>query len=124
MNSRVIIAVVTVAVLSMVQSHPPPVFLQGDSKICTLNNVGVVPNGGVKFPVYQKVCRQVIPTLGDPISDEDEDRKSRKANPRALKDEAAASEQVRRAIMSQQLQDEAPETTTDINNEFEFPEET
>lgn len=99
MNSKVVIAFATVVVLSTVQSISPPVFLQGDSKICTLNTVGVIPNGNVKYPVYQKVCRQVIPTLGDPISDDDEG--TRKANPKALKDKPVTSEQVRRAIMAQ-----------------------
>lgn len=104
MNRKIVIAFVTVVVLSAVHSISPPIFLQGDSKICTLNNIGVIPNGNVKYPVYQKVCRQVIPTLGDPIADEDDG--TRKANPKAVKDKAASSEQVRRAIMSQQDEDE------------------
>lgn len=118
MNSKVVIAFATVVVLSTVQSISPPVFLQGDSKICTLNTVGVIPNGNVKYPVYQKVCRQVIPTLGDPISEEDEG--TRKANPKALKDEAASSEKVRRAIMAQQIWDEGElDDEEEMNDEVE-----
>lgn len=107
MNCRLIVVVVTAVVLSTVHSQSPPVFLERGSKICTLNAVGIIPNGNLKHPVYQKVCRQVIPVLGDQISDEEEDKQSRKNAPGALKDdEAAASEQVRRAIMGQLAQDE------------------
>lgn len=67
------------------------VFLAGGgSKICTLNNVGSLPaanNPSVKYPVYQKVCRAVVPTaLGDQIDDEEEEI-------------PAASRQLRRAII-------------------------
>jgi Na+/H+ antiporter NhaB len=74
-----------------------PVFLSaGGSTICTLNNVGSVPasnNLAVKYPVYRKVCRAVVPTaLGDQVDDEE------------INDEeeiASASKQLRRAIIQQ-----------------------
>lgn len=52
----------------------PPVFLESaGSRICTLNKVGKIPTGtAIKFPVYQKVCRHVIPKLGDEVNDADE----------------------------------------------------
>lgn len=71
-----------------------PVFLAaGGAKICTLNNVGSVPasnNPSVKYPVYQKVCRAVVPTaLGDQIDDEENDEE----------EVPPASKQLRRAII-------------------------
>lgn len=76
-----------------------PVFLDdGGSKICTLNNVGTIPAGSVKYPVYQKVCRHVVPTLGDPIEDETDD-KMRKSNKKASVSDDAV-ETIRRAILS------------------------
>lgn len=76
-----------------------PVFLDdGGSRICTLNNVGVIPAGSVKYPVYQKVCRHVVPTLGDPIDDE-KDEKMRKSNKKSSASEDDI-EKVRRAIMA------------------------
>lgn len=54
-----------------------PLFLAGNgAKLCTLNNVGTLPStvANVKYPVYQKVCRQVIPTaLGDQVDDDYEE---------------------------------------------------
>lgn len=111
MNSRIVIAFAAVVIISTVQSLPPPVFLQGDSKICTLNNVGVIPDGNAKYPVYQKVCRQVIPSLGDPIADDEEG--TRKSIPKASKSRASASEIVRRAIMAQQ--DEVAEMDDEVD---------
>jgi hypothetical protein len=84
----------------------PPVFLAGSgTKICTLDKVGkipVSPGGTVVRPVYQKVCRAVIPTL---MADEDDDEEN--DEPNALSDEIAADEpddeqveQVRRAILA------------------------
>lgn len=65
----------------------------GGAKICTLNNVGSVPasnNPSVKYPVYQKVCRAVVPTaLGDQIDDEENDEE----------EVPIASRQLRRAII-------------------------
>lgn len=75
-----------------------PVFLAaGGAKICTLNNVGSLPaanNPSVKYPVYRKVCRAVVPTaLGDQIDDEDFDEE-------VLKIETA-SKKLRRAIINE-----------------------
>lgn len=69
------------------------VFLEGaGSKICTLNTVGGIPAGNANYPVYQKVCRHVIPTLGDVINDEEDG----KANDEVYSDVVEA---VRRAIL-------------------------
>jgi hypothetical protein len=79
-----------------------PVFLSGSgAKICTLNNVGSLPAKGssrVKHPVYQKVCRQVVPTaLGDQVEDDDNDEEGA-----ALKKEDKNKvSQLRRAIIQQ-----------------------
>jgi hypothetical protein len=76
----------------------PPVFLEENgSQICTLNNLGNIVKGPVTYPVYQKVCREIIPSMGKPISTLDQEdkglRRSEKANDSA--------ELVRRAIMMQ-----------------------
>lgn len=97
MNCAICLFVIS-AVVSMVQSAHP-VFLEGNgAKICTLNNVGLIPTrGSTKYPVYQKVCRQVTPTLGDPINEDDGYRKSNKPS----KDSNDAEiEKVRRAILA------------------------
>lgn len=78
-----------------------PVFLSdGGAKICTLNNVGTLPSkaSNVKYPVYQKVCRQVVPTaLGDQIEDNDE-----KDNDSTGSDDSKSKvSQLRRAIIQQ-----------------------
>lgn len=74
-----------------------PVFLSdGGTKICTLNNVGTLPStsASVKYPVYQKVCRQVIPTaLGDQIEDEEKKEKDEKSETKSQVN------QLRRAII-------------------------
>lgn len=74
-----------------------PVFLEdGGSKLCTLNTIGMIPDGVLERPVYQKVCRQVIPTLGDYVDDSSE---------QGLSDEVISSsdddqgEKVHRAIL-------------------------
>lgn len=84
------------AALVLVESSVPVFLDDGGSKICTLNNVGVIPAGAVKYPVYQKVCRHVVPTLGDPVEDEKDD-KMRKSNKKVTENDI---EKVRRAIMS------------------------
>lgn len=69
-----IIALISFAFLSLVSSKPPVFLERGGTKICTLNNIGKIPAGRtVAYPVYQKVCRHVIPTMGDPIDDEVDD---------------------------------------------------
>lgn len=64
-------------IISMTFAASPVFLAEGGTKICTLNNVGTLPSKGhpsVKYPVYQKVCRQVIPTaLGDQMDDNDEE---------------------------------------------------
>lgn len=58
--------------LSAVLSAPPVFLESAGTKICTLNNVGKVPTGtAITYPVYQKVCRKVIPRLGDEVSDDE-----------------------------------------------------
>lgn len=63
--------------------------------ICTLNNLGSIPSGAVRYPVYQKVCRVVTPVLGAPMADE---ANSRRYNYEQYDDEV---EKTRSAIMSQ-----------------------
>ena len=71
-----------------------PVFLEaGGTKLCTLNTIGQIPVGSAVRPVYQKVCRQVIPTLGDFVDNSSE---------QVLNDEENdddKNEKVHRAIM-------------------------
>lgn len=93
---KVSIVLIVFSAVVMTVKSAPPVFLESNgAKICTLNNVGMIPTGSLKYPVYQKVCRHVAPTLGD------EDDSYRKANLRASdtnNDEEV--EKVRRAIMT------------------------
>lgn len=64
--------VIFIAITSSTVSSAPPVFLESAGKICTLNNVGKVPTGkSVSYPVYQKVCRQIIPRMGDEVIDDE-----------------------------------------------------
>lgn len=94
MNCEIyLIVVLTVAAL--VQCAPPVFLDDYGSSICTLNNVGSVPKGPVTYPVYQKVCRNVYPALGDQISDEEEMRKSNKS-PAQIEQKI---EKIRRAIL-------------------------
>ena len=78
------------------------VFIEnGGTKICTLNNVGVVPstNAAVKYPIYRKVCRQVVPTaLGDQVEDDEEKESKEKESDNKNSTKSAAS-QLRRAII-------------------------
>lgn len=87
----------TVAV-SMVQSAPPIFLEKNGAKICTLNNVGAIPTGALKYPVYQKVCRHVHSTLGDPINEDEGLRKSN--NPANGTKDDEEVEKVRRMILS------------------------
>lgn len=74
------------------------VFIEnGGTRMCTLNNVGTAPstNPAVKYPVYRKVCRQIVPTaLGDQIED-DEDKEKESDN----NSTKSAASQLRRAII-------------------------
>lgn len=75
-----------------------PVFLAGGgTKICTLNNIGSIPKGNMVYPVYQKVCREVIPTLGDFTDDEQSGVLSDETNSSDDDDEA---QKVHRAILT------------------------
>lgn len=95
MNCKIVL-IVAIAALVTIQAAPP-VFLENGSRICTLNNVGVIPKGSLNYPVYQKVCRGIIPTLGDAVDDEEGQVKSRKSNSEAAQDDE--TEKVRRAIL-------------------------
>lgn len=84
--------------LSLALSGPPVFLERGGSKICTLNNIGKVPAGGPAYrPVYQKVCRAVIPTMGDPVEDEEAQASQDEVQSDISEDDADI---VRRAIMS------------------------
>lgn len=64
--------ILVLANLSAVLSAPPVFLESAGSKICTLNKVGKVPTGtAITYPVYQKVCRKVIPRLGDEVSEDE-----------------------------------------------------
>ena len=74
-----------------------PVFLEaGGSKICTLNTIGKIPVGSAVRPVYQKVCRQVIPTLGDFVDDSSGQTLS---NEEISSNDDKKTEKVRRSII-------------------------
>jgi hypothetical protein len=78
-----------------------PLFLAGNgAKLCTLNNVGTLPSTAVnvKYPVYQKVCRQVIPTaLGDQVDDDFEEVSTNANNDEVADDEV---EKIAQAIIN------------------------
>lgn len=77
----------------------PPVFLAGGgSKICTLNVVGKIPNGLFELPVYQKVCREVISSMGDFVNDDIEIVSGNE--PPFLTDDRDEAERVHRAILA------------------------
>lgn len=93
MGCKIFVVLALMAVVAVEAAHP--VFLERDgAKICTLNKLGAIPSGPVKYPVYQKVCRAVAPVLGVPIADEEN---SRRSNTEKHDDE---SEKVYQAIMS------------------------
>lgn len=96
MNSKIFLIAAVLAVLSFAEAASP-IFLENGSKICTLNNVGSIPSGSVKYPVYQKVCRQVMPMVGDQVEDDQDDirRSSGERNDEEV-------DQVRRAILNPQ----------------------
>lgn len=96
--SQILCAFVLLCISSIVFSAPP-VFLEDGHKICTLNNVGAVPKGALKYPVYQKVCRHV---LGDPIEDE-EPVSGKRSNSKAAVSKEEEVEKVRRAILSKRV---------------------
>lgn len=73
MSSKVFV-IFFLAILPMAFLAPPVFLSRGGSKICTLNTIGKIPAGSVKYPVYQKVCRQVYPALGDFAEDEDDEK--------------------------------------------------
>lgn len=92
--NRGIILVAVVVLIAVVQSAPPVFLDDYGASICTLNNVGSIPKGAVTYPVYQKVCRNVYPGLGDQLND-DEKRKSNKS-PTNIEQKV---EKIRRAIL-------------------------
>lgn len=93
--SRKIGFITVLAFVAVVQSAPPVFLDDYGSSICTLNNVGSIPTGAATYPVYQKVCRNVYPALGDQINDEEELRKSLKP-PANIEQKI---EKIRRAIL-------------------------
>lgn len=92
---REICLIAVLALVSLAQSAPPIFLDDYGSSICTLNNVGSVPKGAITYPVYQKVCRNVYPALGDQVNVEEEMRKSYKA-PSNIEQKV---EKIRRAIL-------------------------
>lgn len=99
--SKIFCAFVLLCISSIVYSAPP-VFLEDGHKICTLNNVGAIPKGALKYPVYQKVCRHVHSSLGDPIEDE-EQVSGKRSNSKAAANNEDEVEKVRRAILSKRV---------------------
>lgn len=96
--NREICLVVILASFAVVQSSLPVFLDDYGSSICTLNNVGTIPKGHLQYPVYQKVCRNVYPALGDQINDEEEMRKSIRSPVNAEQ----KAEKIRRAILGVQ----------------------
>jgi hypothetical protein len=94
---------ICVAVAIATAFSAPSVFLENNgSQICTLNDLGNIVKGPVTYPVYQKVCREVIPTMGKRITVEEENKPFRRAD-----DSIDSAETVRRAIMMQGSQSSA-----------------
>lgn len=102
MKFQQIFIILIIATASFASS---PLFLE-HSRICTLLAVGKIPAGHLQYPVYQKICRQVIPrSLGDAVLEdlkEVEDEVSTNAN---NNDEVSSTadrkdDELRRAILS------------------------
>lgn len=95
MNCKICLIAILVN-MSVVLSAPPVFLAGGGKKVCTLNNVGKIPAGALQYPVYQKVCRNIIPTLGDEAVDDETDRLDDAVEAYTNDEEV---EKVRRAIL-------------------------